>query len=475
MSQNKVVKAGVGYTIGNILIKGISFLTLPIFTRLMSTSDFGIYTTYVSYESILALIVGLGLYVSLKAAKVEYKTNLDEYVATVVLLPLFVSFIILLFSFPFLNQISSLLGFEGDKTIIICLIGQAFGTSAILMYNGRISLDYSYVKYIVLALVSTVGNVAISLVLILTVFKDRPYLGRILGTCLPVVFISLILYIFFLRRAKPNFDKDYLHFGLTYSLPLVPHGLSQVALAQFGKIVIQRTVGNSAAGIYGFAYTIALIPQILVSSLDTVWGPWFFEQYEKENINEIKQRTNVYVSFFSLVTILFFCVSPEIVKIMAPDSYQEAVIIMCPAILGVFFTFLYGIPAQVEYYLKKTGYIAVGTIFSAIINIVLCIFIIPRFGYKSAVYITLGTYMLYFVFHLFISNMITDSNPPYEIKTLLGHVCYVIVICIVMHYCISFWYIRYLVLLLCIGLFSYFFKDSIRIVLMSFLNSNNNG
>ena len=40
--ENKVIKAGIGYTIGNYLLKGLSFLTVPLFSRLLDTSDYGI-------------------------------------------------------------------------------------------------------------------------------------------------------------------------------------------------------------------------------------------------------------------------------------------------------------------------------------------------------------------------------------------------------------------------------------------------
>ena len=43
MAGNRVIKAGIGYTVGNYLLKGINFLTVPIFTRLMSTVDYGTY------------------------------------------------------------------------------------------------------------------------------------------------------------------------------------------------------------------------------------------------------------------------------------------------------------------------------------------------------------------------------------------------------------------------------------------------
>ena len=72
-AKNKVVKAGAGYIIGNYLLKGITFLSAPIFTRLLSTDEYGIFGAYLSYESILYIIKGLALHSSIANAKYEYK------------------------------------------------------------------------------------------------------------------------------------------------------------------------------------------------------------------------------------------------------------------------------------------------------------------------------------------------------------------------------------------------------------------
>lgn len=60
------VKAGLWYTIGNIALKGCAFLTLPVFTRLLSTSDFGVYNAYIAYEQIFTAILGVGFYGTIK-------------------------------------------------------------------------------------------------------------------------------------------------------------------------------------------------------------------------------------------------------------------------------------------------------------------------------------------------------------------------------------------------------------------------
>ncbi|MEH7095596.1 oligosaccharide flippase family protein, partial [Neobacillus vireti] len=87
--QRKALKAGMGYTVGNYFLKGISIITIPIFTRLLSTSDYGLYNTYLSYESIIYIILGMALHSSVKNARYEFKGEIDSYISSVSLLAVF--------------------------------------------------------------------------------------------------------------------------------------------------------------------------------------------------------------------------------------------------------------------------------------------------------------------------------------------------------------------------------------------------
>ena len=87
MKGGKVVKAGIGYTIGNYFLKGINFLTVPLFTRIMSTYDYGIYSVYMTYDAIISVFIAFALHSSLKNAKYKYKDKFDEYVSSILILP----------------------------------------------------------------------------------------------------------------------------------------------------------------------------------------------------------------------------------------------------------------------------------------------------------------------------------------------------------------------------------------------------
>ena len=71
--QSKVIKAGLGYTIGNYLLKGISFISVPIYTRLLSTSDYGLFNNFLTYNGILFILIGCAIHGSYKSARFRYK------------------------------------------------------------------------------------------------------------------------------------------------------------------------------------------------------------------------------------------------------------------------------------------------------------------------------------------------------------------------------------------------------------------
>ena len=76
------LKAGFWYTVSNFIVKGIVFITMPIFTRVMDSSDIGLFSNVTSWFSILAIITTFQLYSSVNIAKYEYFGELDSYISS---------------------------------------------------------------------------------------------------------------------------------------------------------------------------------------------------------------------------------------------------------------------------------------------------------------------------------------------------------------------------------------------------------
>ena len=423
-NSSNVFKAGIGYTIGNYMIKGLSFLTIPIFSRILSTDDYGLFNTYIAVESIMCSIVGLALHTSLKNAKYKFGDEYEKYISSVILLEILSMFAWCIIGLVSADFIYSIIGFTPG--IIVLLVIHCTCSSILSIYNVHLSLTYSYKSYIGVAAFNAIFNVVLSIVLIYSLYENKRYVGRVVGTVFPLIFVAIYIIYKAWKRQKPIVSKRFFSFGALYSLPLIPHAISQVILNQFDRIMISRMVGNGEAGIYSFAYSIYSIVEVTKVSLDNIWAPWFYERYQKEKYDEIKKKSSQYAAGMLIFTILVMLVSPEIIKFLGTEEYYDAIYIVIPICAAGFFSFLYTLPAQVEYFMGKTIYIAIGTGTAAVLNIILNVIFIKRFGYIAAAYTTELTYILYFAFHYLISKRL-EKKGLFSVKCLL---C-VTIICII--------------------------------------------
>lgn len=401
MKDKKILKAGLGYTIGNYFLKGLSFLTIPIFTRLLNIEDYGIYNTFIAYESIFFVIIGFAIHSSFKNAKYKYKDKYEEYVSSSFLLICISLFFWILVSLLFSTVLCKLLNL--DKISLIMLVLYSFSNAILQCVNTYFALNYQYKSYLIISFINALGNVLLSILFINTIFSDSRYMGRIFGTVTPCILIAIFIVLKIFKNTKPSFNKSYWKWGLKYSLPIVPHGLSQVILSQFDRIMIQKMIGAAQAGIYSFSYNLYTIISVTTSSLGSVWEPWFYEKMKQKNYDAIRKKSSLYIIGVLLISILLMLISPEIIKIMSDSSYWTAKYCALPIIGAGFFAFLYTLPSTVEYYFEKTKYIALGTMMAALINVVLNYIFLLRFDYVSAAYTTLFTYFIYFIFHYILS------------------------------------------------------------------------
>lgn len=405
--KNKVLKAGAGYVVGNYLLKGITFLSAPIFTRLLSTAEYGDYNLYLTYESIIYIIVGLAIHSSINNAKYKYKERLDQYVSSIVLLTMVSAAVWFFFANLFLDVYSMKIGF--DRLVVNILIFHCLCSSLLQIYNSYVSLTYSVGAFLKLTSFNGIANIVVSAALILSLFSSQRYLGRIIGTVIPIGIIGIYIIIFFFRKSFPKINTEYWKFGIIYSLPIIPHGISQVILSSFDRIMIKSMVGSNEAGLYSFSYTICVLLNVATNSLGNVWKPWIYEKMTSEDYNSIKRRGTEYAVVMAAITSMILLVSPELIKIMGDREYWGLSPCVVPVVIGGFFSFLYSLPVMVEYFYEKTKFIAVGTVSAATINIVLNYIFIAKYGYIAAAYTTVITYFLYFLFHYVVATKIHGS------------------------------------------------------------------
>jgi O-antigen/teichoic acid export membrane protein len=215
-------------------------------------------------------------------------------------------------------------------------------------------------------------------------------------------------------RLKPKIKIKYWGFCLSLTIPLIFHGLSQILLAQTGKITIQQFYGDSLAGVYSIAVVITGLLNAIYNALNNAFVPFMYDDLAGKTSESVKQNHfRNYFILFTVGTCAFALIAPEILKIMSTESYWSSTGVLPFLIIGQYCVFLYSFPVNYEFYKMKTSSIAVGTFLAALINIALSIALIPFLGMLGAALSTMISYLFLFVFHFLIARCkLGDKNYP---------------------------------------------------------------
>ena len=411
--KSKALKAGIWYTISNFFIKGIVFITMPIFTRIMTKNDIGSFSNIASWIDILAIIVTFELYSSVNLAKYDYKDEIDAYISSNLFLGSLITsifyIIVIVFSDFFLEL------FSIDMKILNLIFLYLLVEPAIQMFQVKNRITYNYKSSVIIS----IGSCLLSTILSLTcvfLFKN-PLNGRIYGFYCPLIFVAIIIYIKLLLNGK-SISHKYWKYALTISFPLIWHLLAGSLLTSSDRIMITKLIGTNENALYTIAYSCSMVVNLLWTSMNSAWSPWAYDMLEQKKYTELKNKSKPYFIFFLIIVLIFMLLAPDILLIMGGKNYFSAVFVIPPVMVGLIYKFVYSLYINIESFNKKQRNIAFSTMLAAIINIILNLIFIPIFGYIAAAYTTLIGYIFLFLFH-WISVKKLKYDFCYDIKFFL--------------------------------------------------------
>lgn len=414
------VRATFWFLICSFLQRGISVITTPIFTRLMSTQEYGQYSVFQSWLDIVTVLVSLKLYAGVFMQGIVKQENKDRFASAMqglsLVLTLIWSAIYCVFH-CFVNKVTSL------TTIQMAAMLSLIWTTGVFSYwSVEQRMKNRYKPLIIITLLASLLKPITGIILV--ILSTDKATARICS----LAFVELIFFtgLFFkdLKKGKCFYDKDIWKYALSFNIPLIPHYLSMAILNSSDRIMIKYYQGESKAGIYGLAYSLALITTLFNSALLQTVEPWLYKKINARQEKDIPQIAYITLAVIALINIGLIAVAPEAVKMFAPSEYAEAMWIVPSVAMSVYFMFVYSLFAAFEFYFEKTHYITVATLVGAIANIVLNMIFIPVFGYYAAGYTTLICYILFAGMHyIFMTRVCKDKlggEKIFNIRILLG-------------------------------------------------------
>lgn len=413
------VKAAFWFTVCSIINKCIQIITVPIFARILSTEEYGQYSIFISWQSILLIISSLNIHSNVfNNGMIKYKDEQKHFLSSMQGLTTVVTIIMLAVFLLFYDGVVAYVGLPGP--IIALLLVEIMLTSGYELWAAKQRFDFKYKWIVISTIVLVMLNPIIGLVFV--TFSEEKGYARIISVLVVQILIYGIIYIYNIKESKAIFRKEWWLYALGLALPLIPHYLSQTLLNQMDRIMISNMCGNDMAGIYSVAYSGAMILQIVGKSIQSSYTPWIYRRMEEKQTKDIARVANGLIILVGVLNFLLICFAPEVIAILAGEKYKEAIYVIPPVACSAYLIFLYSMFCVIEFYYEMTKPMMIASVMGAGINYLTNRLMIPVFGYYAAGYTTLFCYLLFTVFHYFIMQKALKKNNQeavYDKKAIL--------------------------------------------------------
>ena len=389
-------KAAIWFVVCNVVNKGISLLATPILTRIMSAEQYGTFSVFQSWVSIMTIFCTLNLFGNAYSrGRLNFKGDVARFESSLLALSSLLTLVLFGVFCVAPEFWAAAMGLT--PFLVVLLFAEIALVSATSFWSARQRFEYRYRALAAVTIAMNVFSLVAGIVAILC--TDAKVEARVVMDVLAKGVPGLILGIMIFSKGRCFFDKRYWKYGLAFTLPLVPHFLSHFVLNQSDRLMISQMVGNDAAAFYSVSYSIAMAMVIVTNAINDSYVPYTFQELSKKRIDGVRRNGHLVLALVGVLCLMLMAFGPEILAVFAGPEYSEAVGIIPPLSASVFFIFLYSMLSNIEYFYEKTLMISTASIIAAALNIVLNLITIPLFGYHAAAWTTLASYMALAVMH----------------------------------------------------------------------------
>lgn len=419
---SKQLKVVIWFTFVGFLQKGISIITTPIFTRMLSTDDYGLFNVFNAYYGVIVIAATLYLHMGgINNAFVKLDKTREQVVSSFQSLSLIISTAFFAAAFLFRNQLAAVMKLPVIVVVIMFLAFLFVEPYHIWVIYKRYEFDYK--KPVLAAVLISILTPLTSVIAILLI-PDHQGIARIASfACVNIILPGLFFYIVNYRKNSTFYDGTLWKYAISFNAPLIIHYLSETLLNQTDRIMINHYKGPGDAGIYSVAFSAASLFTIFSSALNTAFVPWTYQKMKEKDYAVIEKTGYLVLGFLAVILSVMIMFAPEIVRILAGSSYTGAVFLIPTLSASVYFGYMYQLFSRIELYFEKKSYTVISTVTAAIVNILLNAWWIPQFGFTAAGYSTLISHILFCMMHYcFFSKVCKeciDGKKIYDIRKIL--------------------------------------------------------
>ena len=399
------LKDSLIYGFAGVLTRGISILLVPLYTRLLSPTSYGM----VDILNVFGTVIGVTVALEISQAIARfYPASKDAdarlgYSSTALWFTVGAYLVFLVACMLTAPTLSRSLLDSPDYSGIIRIAVLAIAASGVFRFVlGQLRWALRPALYSVVSVVSaiTILLAAVLFVLVLRMGVRGVFYAMLAGNLVGAA-LALVLE---REMYRLRFDWHRCREMLGYSLPLVPSSVGVFVSLYIDRIAIKELMSLGDLGVFGVGYRVASIVGFLMLGCQTALMPLIYTYYEREETRAHLARIfRYFVAFALLICLSLALFARDILGIFTTPAYYGAATViplLAPAVLLAGMSiFAPGLAIE-----KRTITIAAISFSVAALNTALNFSLIPILGIRGAALSTLLSAALGFTAYMMLSQ-----------------------------------------------------------------------
>lgn len=384
------------YGLGSVLGRSITFLLLPLYTRFLTPAEYGVVAVSGTITAVLGIVLPLGLHGAV--AKYYFATG-DPAERKRKNGTLWVAIVLAAFTFAVVldHYGGRLFAWLVPQVPFAPYVRLAIWTAFFGVF-GLVPLAVLQVEerpfaYVSATLATAIGSAA--LVVVFVVVRHEGAYGYLLGICVSAGAAAIGYSIWAIKRFAPAIDAATLRLALAFSLPLVPHGLAGWVLDVSDRVLLERFVPAADIGLYALGFQFGAIANMLATAMNSAWVPFVYKRVAMSGTDaraSLARLATLFAAVMCAAAVALALLGRDAVELLMSPSFRGAGPVIPWIVGGYVFAGLYFVPSNFLFVAERTSLIPLVTIAAGILNVLLNLWLMPRYGMMAAAWTTFGTY-----------------------------------------------------------------------------------
>lgn len=374
------------YGMGDVATSIASLLLLPVFTRYLSTEDYGIVALLLTIEVVAKILFRWGVDTAFMRMYYDCadQASRQQLASTIFGFLLAVNGTLLaagLLASPWLS--TRIFGSTAEALLIALVISNTFVVGFYFIPFQVLRINEQPRTFVALVFSRSLGTLLLRLALVIG--AGLGVLGLVLADVAVTAVFTIVLARWFAPLIRPVFSRDVLRSALSFGLPRIPHSIANQVIGIADRHFLNKFVTFSEIGLYSMGATFGLALKLFLSAFEYAWTPFFLGVMKEPDAKAIYRKISTYIVAVLILLVAGLCATAgEVVRIFTAPEFHGAAVVTPWVALGVMFQGLYLVGSIGLIITRQTSRYPLATGIAAATSLAANALLIPRFGIMGA-------------------------------------------------------------------------------------------